>query len=142
MAQLGILRDDIYHLKNTIREHKRELSHLHFKNNLAKNSWRDAKEEINYLKEDIHELTIRLNSFELEREDWRASTQCNSEEKDAIGERVGRVEYALGEFTQLHLQLKQVVATFKNKAAKILKTTLKIGNNIKEEELKLELLVD
>ena len=151
MAQLGTLRDEIYHLKDTIREHGKELSHLHFKDSLAKKSWQTTRESIDSLKEDsyfqqkhLHDLTSRISDLECELEFFRPQFNHGNSclEKDAIYERVDRIEYALSKFTELHSQLKDAVLAFESKAKGILRATLRMGSKVREEDLSIELLID
>ena len=93
------------------------------------------KEDISYLKEDFQsqynyccELDDSTRYLEFEEHNSRF-------EKDALWGRVNKIEYALSEFTQLHLQLKQAVEAFKNKAKNILKATLRMGDKVQNEVL-------
>ena len=140
--ELDCLKNCVHRQQSELNKQKKELSTLRFNSNLSKDSWQSPRQEIDFLKEDFRsqynyccDLDDRTRYFEFDENN-------SSLEKDALWGRINKIEEGLANFTQLHLQLKDAVLAFKNKDKNIIKATLRMGNKVQNEDLKIELIID
>ena len=132
MPQLEALRKELNYLKNCVHRHQNtsnrfewellelESWFLQCKESLDRDLWK-VIEEVESLKE---------SSYYYQGQLW----QLNNE--------MYQLNEKIGKYTQLHSDIKRALMAFSKKCAKVVWATLRLANEVREEDLKLELLVD
>ena len=132
MAQLEALKKEINYLKNCIDRQQGKTNRL---------EW------------EVSQLESRFLQFadSSDRDYWQVTEDIaflkggSFSQQDHLydlNEQVYQVNKRLGRFTALHEDIKRALMAFRKKCVKVVRATLRLANEVREEDLKLELLVD